>query len=264
MDKGPFIRVSADGKRHVIYLLPDESASTPRFDAILQAVSPSGSYYLVAHNQSGSVAIRYKDDGSVLSEHTLQLPEKAYPQKFAVADSGVLYISGYIEGGPANKSKKSFAALLADDGRTIVDLSKGLEDVDLLSLSLLKKGAVTAGRDGLFYILQSQRIEVLDQSGQIEKELKFQSPGESWSAVRLDVSGGLAAVRFVAPDPEANGMVHVSSRRLLIDAQTGESRGWYVFSPRTPSSILCFSRQDGFSVYGVEKGQAVRRWYTLQ
>ncbi len=264
IDKGLFIRVSADGKQHTVYLLSDKSGSGTPLDAVFQAVSPGGSFYLVGRSESASVLIHYKSDGTVAGEHKLSLPEKAFPQMIAAADSGVIYVSGYLETGPADQFKKSFAGLYASDGTRIADLSKGLKDFESSTLARPEEEAVIAAQDGLFYVLQSGKVAILNESGVLEQTLNFEKPDASWSAVGLDISTGLAAVRFVAPEPQANGVTYLSTRLLLLDVQTGETRGWYAFDPGTPSSVLCFSRQDGLSVYGVEKGQAVRKWYALQ
>ena len=264
INQGRFIRVSDDGKQQVLYLPPTTQNGTPRFQAVFQAVSPDGSHYLLGRNEKESVLIRYRDDGSISSEHRLPLPEKAYPQMVAVANSGAVYVSGYVESGPSDKWKKSFAGLYADDGTLLADLSKGLKDFDASSLSRAPEGAVIAGQDGLFYNLQSNHVTVFSQSGKLQRTIAFRKPDATWSAIRLDVSGSLASIQLVAPDLQPSGLTLLSSRLLLLDMQTGETRGTYVFDPGAPSSVLCFSRQDGFSVYGVKDGQAVRNWYTVQ
>jgi hypothetical protein len=122
---------------------------------------------------------------------------------------------------------------------------------------------VIAGQDGMFYALQKDKIIAFNQSGKLERTLAFRKPNESWLAIRLDVSAGVASIELAAPEVQADHPQPLITRLLLLDVQTGEQRGVYGFSPGMPSSVMCFSRQDGFSVYGVENGQAVRRWFPL-
>jgi hypothetical protein len=128
--QGPFVRVNADGKEHAVFMPPAILTAGSKYGTTsIQAVSPDGSYSLLNYNGKLTNLIKYRNDGSVSSMHSLSLPEQAYPQVFAAADSGTVYVAGYIEIGRGDQPRKSFAGLYAENGEMVADLSAGLKNL---------------------------------------------------------------------------------------------------------------------------------------
>ncbi len=173
---------------------------------------------------------------------------------FAIADSGVFYVRGYLfTDGPLEKPRPGFAALYGDTGKLLKELSTSVPAVAVKSLAILPiEGDATAGQDGLFYVLESKDVLVLDQMGEVVRVLKFRRPEAMTSASRIDVSRGEVSIGFNLLQQKQNSkeVIELNPRALLLDAQSGNELGNYVFDSEAGSSILCFDSSVGYTLFG--------------
>lgn len=263
-DLGIFLSASPDGKDHTIYKLPSDTTFS---GDTLQAVSPAGSYYLLQQDFKTYRLLHYSNDGTLGRRVLADIPAGVLVQFFAIVDSGVFYVSGYQEATSetTSKTRKGFAALYDDSGKLVRNLSAEAHDVDIAMLaSHPQEGDVTAGEDGRFYILLPSEVIVLDQNGEVERRFRFDKPDPNALAMRIDYSGGLISIAFDSVKHLPKHAVEISVRLLLLDAQTGEPRGDYVFDKNLTNTILCFSRKDGYSVFDVSGDKAARQIVPLR
>ena len=253
---GPFLGVTADGSRHVIYTIPSEYSKAPGLT--LQAVSPGGDYYLLNTDYTRYTLIAFNNNGEVASTRSLAIPPKTIPQFLAVADSGITYVQGYLQTSETvKKPRRTFIALFSASGNMLKDISLGAEPVDIVSLGQHPaEGAVVSGTDGKFYVLKADSIVILNQNGETERTFPFTKPDPKSTALRLDVSGGLMSVKFVSVSSVKGRAPTFTPRLLLLDAQTGEQRGDYVLDSSLSNMVLCFNRKDGYAVNVIKNDQA--------
>ena len=145
--------------------------------------------------------------------------------------------------------------MYGDTGKLLKELSTGVSAVDIKSLAILPiEGDATAGQDGLFYVLKSKTVVVLDQMGEVVRVLKFRRPEAMTSAWRIDVSRGKVSIGFNLLQPKQNSkeVIELNPRALLLDAQSGIELGDYVFNSEAGFSILCFDSSAGYTLFGFD------------
>jgi len=255
---GPFLGISADGRSHAVYALPSQLSA---FADLAWAVTPGGTFYVLRGNSKGHSLVRFRDDGSVDSISSVDIPGRTSLRFFAITDRGALYVQGYhIAQDPLKEPSRSFAGLFDASGKLVRDLSDRAPHVDLAAAQFGPiDGDVAAGEDGQFYLLDTKRVIVLNAAGEVEKELAFEIPSEDARAVRVDYSKGNVSIIFhsvhrISPSEPAN----VTVRALILNAQTGEPRGRFAFDPNTTGSVLCFDAQEGYSLMAVDGKMAAK------
>jgi hypothetical protein len=76
------------------------------------------------------------------------------------------------------------------------------------------------------------------------------------SASRIDASRGEASIGFAIPvtnqDPKQG--IELDTRTLLLDSQTGNELGDYVFDPEA-GSMVCFDSSVGYTMFGFDEQQ---------
>ncbi len=246
---GPFVGIRADGGSHATYATPAELVPPSRSGhKALQAVAPGGSYYLLYSDMKRSTLIAYQGDGTVRHMQALATPSGFVPDRLAVADSGVIYVIGYVNNEePLAKPRKAFAALFSAGGEILRKLSDGRPDTDLRAQSdKMREGGLTAGDDGRFYELAANAVLVFTQDGELERTIHFTRPSADALAARIDISAGLISIELQTVDGDKGKVGLIHPRFLVLDAQTGEQRGDYVLDSTLSNSLLCFTRQDGY------------------
>ncbi len=185
---------------------------------------------------------------------SLELPVGTYVEHLAISDSEWTYVRGYIDTEDARKEPRmGFAALLDPAGQLARDLSSDVPKVDLTAYTGPVDGDAIAGEDGRFYVLDPSKVLVLSQAGEVQSELKFQKPASDAHAVRMDYSRGVISIIFHSIHPHTpNKLGEVNVRALLLNAQTGEPQGDYIFDSTTTGSVDCFNLRDGYSLSAVD------------
>jgi hypothetical protein len=258
-NQGPFLRVRSDGKQHVIYSLPPETTGRGN---IAWAMTPGGAFYVLHENFKDYRLVRFNFDGSVRGITNLDVPPGVDIWFLAVTDNEAVFARGYQDdqSEPHDKKRAGFTALFDASGRMTHNLSGGSPEFDLAALEKHPlDGDVVAGEDGRFYILEDKKVVVLNQSGETQKELSFQKPVPDGNAVRVDYSKGLISILFHSVRrARPNQPADVEVRAILLNAQTGEQQGNFVFDPATTGSVLCFNVQDGYSLMAVDGKMAAK------
>jgi hypothetical protein len=267
-ETGPFLGIQSNGSTHALFSVPAELTAASKTPGItLQAVSPGGDYYLLNTDFKRYTLIAYNADGSEKRREDLEVPPDISPHRLAVTDSGVSYVQGYLDtNDPLDKPRKAFAALFSSSGKMVKSVGSGWHDISIVTMAKFPlEGAVTAGDDGRFYILEAGDVLVLNQSGEVQQKLIFHKPDPSAIALRIDVSSGVVAIELGRITREPKKAPTVSLRFLVLDSQTGEQRGDYVFDPEQYfNAILCFTRSDGYTVYAIKGGQAAKQTLPLR
>jgi hypothetical protein len=68
----------------------------------------------------------------------------------------------------------------------------------------------------------------------------------------VDYSKGIVSVLHFTGHPKPGEATEVDTRALLLNAQTGELRGDFVFDPTTTGTVTCFNAQDGYSLGAID------------
>lgn len=174
-DTGPFLRVQADGARHVIYLLPSELVKASN---LVWTVSPGGRFYVLIENFKNHRLVHFNEDGSVAGIATLDIPPGADVRFIAITDDETVLLRGDVASpNSPSTSRTGFAALLNSSGRLVRDLSPiALKTPSTSPADGPIDGDAVAGADGRFYVLDEARVFVLNKSGEVERELSFKNP----------------------------------------------------------------------------------------
>ena len=255
-ERGPYIKISSDGRRHVIFQLPQEVSKEPGND--LWAISPDGTLYVLHDDYQKNQFVRFKDDGTVDAINSLSLPPHVEIEKIAVAGNGNTFVTGHkvtqADQTQATKPEPGFAAIFNADGHMLRDLSADEPEYDVPgSMKHLIEGDLIAGDDGRFYTLSDREVRIVTQSGEIAATWKVTKPEKDGMALRIDESKGTVSVAIYAPRKRKPGAMDVLwPTTILYNAQTGDLRGTYTFDSTTTGSIACYSGQNGYTMGGVD------------
>jgi hypothetical protein len=251
-ERGPFLRVRSDGRAHVIYSLPQQVSQKGN---IVWTISPSGVFYVLHEDFKDYKLVRFGEAGDVLGITRLDIPPGVDIWFLAITDNDSAFVRGYQdEQQPRDKKRAGFTAIFDGSGRMKHDLSGATPEFDLGALEKHPMdGDAVAGEDGRFYILQDKKVLILNQAGTVERELNFRKPAPDANAVRLDYSKGLISIVFHSVTrSKPNQPADVDVRAVLLNAQTGDQQGSFVFSPATTGSVVCFNVEEGYSLMAVD------------
>jgi hypothetical protein len=261
--KGPFLRFAPNGSSHSLYILPTEAKSA---SGTAWTVSPDGTFVLLYLDSPVYTLLRFKSDGTIAKSTTLQVPADLFVEEIASLDSGVTCVRGYID--TAKKRdvpRTAFAAVYDGMGSKIRDLSAGLQSRDLSTLSEHPaEGDAIAGDDDRFYVLESNDVVVLNRLGELEATFRFRKPDRDSLAGRIDESRGAISVLLDSVIRVADHAPEVRPRAILLNSETGEQIGDYVFAPETTGNVACFRRDKGYTLYAMDGIRAALEIVPLQ
>ncbi len=271
-DTGPLLKISHDGASHFVYPFPPETDSQAE---IRWNVTPEGKLFLLFGDFKTYKLMRITSDGRAGRTISLDIPEGTSIERFAIADSGVVYARGYGSANIADRShsldtpRKSYAAIFADSGKLIRELGQDLnpneQQINLKSLAGQPlEEDVIAGTDGRFYLLERNDVLVFNQSGEKERELKFKKPDPGAYAVRVIYSNGLVSITLHSIHRGPGHRTDVQVRCLLLNAQTGEEMGDFTFDPAATNNVLCFDSEEGYSLYAIDHDMAVWQIFPIR
>lgn len=242
------IGISAKGGPLKFLVLPDEFAKKTFFEDFF--VTPSGGVYVVTDTADRStILFEFGPDGEVSRHTTLESPPDVGIETIAVFEDGNFFVLGYHGAGATRERKgQPFIGIFDSAGRLV----RELKNSDIPKTSNLGETAATArpsevwsclADDGNLYLLASDQILAINESGGIVHRIKFQKPDKKPAAVRLEVSGGLAAIWLT----DETGPNHTIRLRLeMIDVSTGKPTAVYLPSDELGSNAVSFSRKEGF------------------
>lgn len=247
-------RLSTDEEKHGIFKLPREIADAAVFGAF--NVTPSGKVWISVYNQKGeNVAYGFDSDGEVTSRVSFDTPSYLQPDLFAAFETDVFLLHGfYAKQADPQLAGSTYMAILGPSGKLIRHLNLHEPAVNFeLQRKSIPEGAVAVGSDGNAYMLLPDQVVVVSQSGRIVRKLPLAKPDRELRAVNIYVSGGLVAVVFFKTREHA-----IDTRLLVLDADTGDTFGYYEASAELGNNPICFSRAQGLTFMRRDKDGKVR------
>jgi hypothetical protein len=241
----PLRKISLSSKQVTEYPIP----SIAGYDKLSRAsfdVDTHGTLYVLLqahpHPEAESdvkfayLIVKYKEDGSVDSYYPLaELPgRKIQPTSLTMFADGNSLVSGTFRGKAAPSSAPgAFSAIFNQTGAyrgqvTIVspaDPGPGRQDSLSSASSLLTFGSP----DGNIYVLQDEHLNVVSQSGSIERKIDLPTPNKDVSPVQMAAAG--VGYLFAFYDHISTGSPgETAERRSMIrvaNLQTGEVTATY-------------------------------------
>ena len=234
------MKLSPRTETPILFHLPPEFASKMSFMDF--SVTPESSIAFLAQSTDGNFVFKFDQDGSLKGRVQLDTPERLFPDLFAIAENGVVFISGHFDSGASEHSRgKGYAALFESSGSLRKELQGSGEGVDLKMVSkVLQAGAVAVREDGSFYFLRSQDVLVVSQSGSLRR-IPFVKPDPEQIPADIKLSGGLMSI---ALRKKVAGYLTWSA--LVLNDSTGEVFGYYTVSKESGNNNVCFLGRDGF------------------
>jgi len=231
-EAGPYLKIEEDGRKHQIFVpkinaeqvgdTTGQQGGAQKDSDGTDGVSPDGTFYILLHRSDGNELQRFKDDGSFVRSTHLDLPSGLDIRYWAIQNSGVAYVSGYLDSVASEAHAAiGYAALIAPSGKLIATLSGTSSQIHTEpGPPHPPDGDVTAGTDGRFYILDSNRVFVVTQSGEIQNTFPLVKPNPDAFAARIDVSGGMISVLFYTLTPRKGKPPFPEASAELLNSQT--------------------------------------------
>jgi len=245
-DDSTILRFSSSGDQYQVFKLPPDVAGSGIFGAF--NVTPSGKLWISVFNQNGeNLVYGFDSKGEVTSRVRYEVPEYLQPRLLAAFETDFFLLKGFFATAAGPKlANKSYAAILEPSGQVVRELSLNLPDVDSKSeRKSLPEGGIAVGSDGNAYLLLPDRVVVISQSGELVRQLSFEKPDREARATNVYVSGGLVAVDLSRSRKNA-----IDTTILVLDANTGDTVGYYEPSKELGNNLICFSRAQGFTFLG--------------
>lgn len=243
---GTVLRISKDGSQSTLYLLPqDYSGGLMDVD-----VDPAGGVHDLVMTKSGNFVIDFDRDGQVRRTTRLGVPDYLSADHFAVFNDGAIIYGGHPNRLATEQEKgKAYAALLDGSGKLVKEFPG--DRVQPGSASKLADGAITIGADGNAYILSSEKVTVISETGEVLRHIPFKKPSSDDSATRLDISTGLLSIEL---SQVVNSRV---TTEYLVIRTNGETVGVFKPSPELGDSAVCFSADDGYTFFKQGSGRSL-------
>ncbi|HKS72580.1 MAG TPA: hypothetical protein VJQ82_05240 [Terriglobales bacterium] len=242
------IGISPRSSRPLIFTLPEEFAEKMNFETFF--VAPSGTVYVLAETADRiRIIFEFDSDGNV-SQHTkIAIPRNVGVDAAASFEDGNFVVLGHYDVGASRNLKAlPFLGFFDSSGRLIRKLSRtGIPKNNYLgdtaSTTRIGEVWISTGDDGNLYLLVSDQILIMNESGGIIRRIKFRKPDGGAAAVKVAVSGGMAAVWF----EDESGPGHTVRLRLeTIDVGNGKPIVLYFPSEELGNTAVSFSRKEGF------------------
>ncbi len=235
-------RLSADEDQHQVFKLPPDAVDGSMFGAF--NVTPSGEVWIVAFNRKDEVvAYGFDEDGEVTSRVHFQTPDFFQPNLVAPFETDFFLLKGFFaKAAGTDLAGKNYAAVFGPSGKLVRQLTdEEAKTTKESRKNKLPEGAAAVGSDGNAYLLESNEVLVVSQSGEMLRKLRFEKPDQEARASNLFVSGGLVAIVMFKTNRSA-----IDTTLLVLDANTGETYGYYEPSQELGNNPICFSRSQGF------------------
>jgi hypothetical protein len=126
------------------------------------------------------------------------------------------------------------------------------ESVDLKTVSQrISEGGATVGPDGNIYLLQTNQVVVMSESGKIIRRIRYQKPGGS-SATKIAVSQNLVSIWLLKEGEKKS----VTADYLVLDLFIGKPFGYYVAGQELGSAAIAvsFTSREGFTFFDTQNG----------
>jgi hypothetical protein len=254
-DSVSILKLAHDGSKYELYSVPADIARNAAFRAF--SVSPSGELrVLVDTHDHQTYAFEWHSDPGNPSQTKLEVPEHLTTKSITAFQSGAMLVAGYFNQSADEQERgKNFVAIFDASGRLAARVSGKFGDFDLASIrTKLYEGASAVGDDGFVYLLRSDEVIVISQSGQVVRRMRFKKPDPSLLATRVDESGGTVLVQL----DRDNGIGKpFTTQYLALDASTGKRRGFYAPEPALGNSLVCFTRNEGLTFLTVKEEKQV-------
>ena len=246
------LRTALSGNESTLYKLPDEFADSTAFTDF--SVTPDGQVTALVEDEKGhSIRFDFDSEGKVNSHAQLDLPDQVAGDKIAVFPNGAMLFSGhYRRGAPPDVKGKRYLGLFQPSGKLLRRVNEsGMGDIDLdPPAHHIAEGAITVGKDGNAYLLNTDKFYVISASGQIQRKILIGKPAGGFSAVGVQYSEGLLVVSFAK-----QGKPETLFQYAVLNASTGEPLGLYAPTEETGNSNVCFSRREGFLFVTVKENR---------
>jgi len=226
-----------------VFQLPTSLATTSALMYV--SVAASGRVRFLNQLKNLKYAVfGFDDDAQFKSEADLELPDEMRPNRFLVAEDGVILVGGYYpKSAPKQLQGKTYLALFEKDGKLRKEITgANLTDLDLAAAAGKMIEAVTAvGPEG-FYYLQGQEILVISEWGELVRHINVKRPRGTTGALRMDISEGLISIEFYEKDEKG----FLKPTFLVLDASSGDVYGLYKPSDDLGTVVVCFTRAKGY------------------
>jgi hypothetical protein len=257
-DETGFMKVSSDGSKYHFYKMPTGDGDSASYQFRGVNVTRGGDLRVLAYSSLFQPYIfSFDPDLNGTEKIRLELPEHVQVQSFASFESGATLVAGYYDGHADKKVQgKPYMAVFDASGKLRITVSGRFNDVSLSTVhKKLSEGGSSLGEDGFLYLLRPNEIVVISEFGAVVRRMTFKKSSPEWLAVRIAVSGGLAAVELLKDEGRGKDF---GIEFLALDASTGEPIGLYKPEPDLGNNFLCFSRATGFSFMGIKDGKVVQ------
>jgi len=229
--------VTADGKLRVLgYITP----------TTMGKLAPPGWAYVFT----------YGSEPNNPSKAQLDLPEQFHPDYFAAFESGAILLTGYFpEQADKRLRGKIYTAVFQASGKLAAEVTGDYGKVALATMNRkLREGGIASGDDGFLYVLRSDSVLVVSESGSIVRKLPLKKTDPEFAATQIYVSGGVVVVGLAKGEGLGKP---VRDQFLAMNASTGERMGPYEPEPALGNNAVCFSRDEGLTFWTVKDGKDV-------
>jgi len=240
------LKVAHDGSKYHLYELPAGDSDSKHYGFVEFNVTPSGDLRVLSDGSGGAYYVLLLDpDFSGGSKTKLETPEHLSLNSFAAFESGAMLVTGHFNRHADKESQgKTYTAMFEPSGKLRSVIAGHFGDVDLASVGKkLPEGGAALGEDGFLYLLRSDEVVVISESGTIVRRMPLKKPAPELLATRIGVSGGLLSVEL----EKDQGLGKVPERQyLVLTASRGDRVGLYQPGAGM-GAVLCFSRGTGFA-----------------
>ena len=194
----------------------------------------------------------WRSDPGNPNQLKLDVPEHLTTKSIAAFQSGAMLVAGYFNGTADEQNRgKSFMAIFDPSGKLATGIADKFAPVDLGSLrTRLYEVATAIGDDGLIYILRSDEVVAISESGQVVRRMPFKKPVPGLLATRIDESGGVVLVELAKENGQGQPF---TMQYLSLDASTGRKKGLYAPESSMGNNLVCLSRNEGLTFITVKQ-----------
>lgn len=256
------MKVARDGSKYELYSLPAPPSGV-RMGFLGFSVTRSGSVRILGLSRVGSEKdahdwathiLSYNLDAVAPSDTRLQAPEYLQAKSFAAFESGAVLVSGaFNRKAPLELQGKPYTAVFDPSGKLAAEIRADSATAPALS-QRLPEGGTVSGEDGFVYLLRSDSVWVISETGSVVRRLPFRKLTADPLATGIFVSKGLAVVVL---NTHVDKGKPLKAQYLVLNASTGEMLGRYEPEPALGNNVVCFSRDDGLTFWQVVDGKDV-------